>query len=76
MSAVKFFGENHLHISNVVAARVGEGLKELPAIKGYSSSSVIIWRPGGTYNQFIEPTKTGTHVVDRVRFDLEKADWA
>jgi hypothetical protein len=40
------------------------------------SSIVIIWRPGHTYNQFIEPTKTGTHVVDRVRFDLERTDWA
>jgi hypothetical protein len=60
MSAAKFFGENHLQLTNVVAARIGRGLKELPAIKGYSSSIVIIWRPGGTYNQFIEPTKTGT----------------
>ena len=76
MSAVKFFGENHLQLNNVVAARICRGLKELPAIKGYSSTIVIIWRPGGTYNQFIEPSKTGLHVVDRVRFDLERADWA
>jgi hypothetical protein len=74
MSAVKFIGENHLQLSNVVAARIGRGLKELPAIKGYSSSIVIIWIPGGSCNQFIEPSKTGSHVFDRVRFDLERAD--
>jgi len=59
-----------------LAARIGRGLKELPAIKGNSSSIVIIWRPGGAYNQFIEPTTTGSQVVDRVRFDLERAAWA
>ena len=75
MSAAKFFGENHSQLSNIVAARIGRGLKELPAIKGYSHSIVIVWRPGGTYTQFIEPTKAETRVVDRVRFDLERADW-
>ena len=34
MSAVKFFGENHLHLSNIIAARIGRGLKELPPNKG------------------------------------------
>jgi hypothetical protein len=73
----QFFGENHLQLNNVVAARIGKGLRYLPAIKGYSSSIVIVWRPGGrrTYNQFMEPIKIETRVVDRVRFDLERADW-
>ena len=53
MSAVKFFGENHLHLSNVVAARVGRGLRELPSIRGYAESMVIIWRPGGSYMQLL-----------------------
>ena len=71
MSAVKFFGENHLQLNNVVAARIGKGLRDLPAIKGYDSSIVVIWRPGSTYKQFIEPSNAGQYVVDRVRFDLE-----
>ena len=76
MSAVKFFGESHLQVINVVAARIGKGLKDLPAVKGYSSSIVVVWRPGGTYKQFIEPSNAELHIVDRVRFDLERADWA
>ena len=76
MSAVKFFGENHLHLSNVIAARIGRGLKELPPIKGYASSMVIIWRPGGPYVQFLEPSKHDAHHVERVRFDMERTDWA
>jgi len=35
-----------------------------------------VWRPGGSYNQFLEPTKFGTNVVGHVRFDLERPDWA
>ena len=76
MSAVKFFGENHIHLNNIIAARLGRGIKELPAIKGYASSIVVVWRPGGSYNQFLEPTKPGTNVVRRVRFDQERSDWA
>ena len=45
MSAVKFFGENHLQLNNVVAARIGKGLRELPAIKGYTSSIVLFGDP-------------------------------
>ena len=76
MSAVKFFGENHLQLNNDVAARIGKGLKDPPAIKGDSSSIVVIWRPGGTCKQFIEPSNAGQYAVHRVRFDLERADWA
>ena len=76
MSAVKFFGEDHLQFNNVVAARSGRGLIDLPAIKGYSSSIVVVWRPGGMCKQFIEPSNAGLHVIDRVGFDLERADWA
>ena len=76
MSAVKFSGENHLHLNNIIAARTGKGIKELPSIKGYASSIVVVWRPGGSYNQFLEPTNSGTNVVGRVRFDLERSDWA
>ena len=75
MSAVKFFGENHLHLNNVVAARIGRGLRELPAIKGYSSSVVMVWRPGGNYNQFIEPEKEGQCMVGRIRLSLTRSDW-
>merc|ERR1712004_367235 len=45
MGAIKFFAENHLHLSNVVSARVGKGLKELPPIKGLTGAIVVLWRP-------------------------------
>ena len=35
-----------------------------------------MWRPGCSYNQFLEPTTFGTNVVGRIRFDLERPDWA
>ena len=76
MSVVKFFSENHLHLSNVVAARIGRGLKELPPIKGHAGSMVIVWRLGGSYVQFLEPSKHDGRHVERVRFDMERADWA
>ena len=74
MSAIKFFGENHLNLSNIVAARLGRGLKELPAARGYASSIVVIWRPGGTYNQFLEPVTDSPSAIGRVRFN-ERPDW-
>ena len=67
--------ENRLHLSNIVAARLGRGVRELSALKGYASSIVVIWRPGGSYNQFIEPSNTEQNQVSRVRLSQERNDW-
>ena len=53
MSAVKFFGENHLQLANVVSARIATGIAELPAIKGYSSAVTLMWRPWSTYTRLV-----------------------
>ena len=52
--AAQFLAENHLHIPNVVAVRLSNGVKDLPSITGYSHSVVMLWRPGRAYQQFIE----------------------
>ena len=35
MSVIKYFAENRLQVHNVVAARVGRGLRELPQLRGF-----------------------------------------
>ena len=45
MSAIKSFGENHLQLDNVVAARIGRGVRDLPAAQGYAASIVVLWWP-------------------------------
>ena len=52
-SVVKFFAENHLQLTGVVAARLGHGVRELPPLKGYTSSMVLLWRPGATYSRIV-----------------------
>ncbi len=54
MSAAKFYAENHLQLTNVVAARAGRGIRELSALQGFSRSTIILWRPGATYTRIIE----------------------
>ena len=46
MNAIRFFAENHLNIENVVSARTGVGLQQLPHISGYAGAITIFWRPG------------------------------
>ena len=76
MSAVKFFGENHLHLENVIAARIGRGVRELPAAPGYSSCVVLVWRPGGNYNQFLELDRTDDEKVGKIRLAMIRDDWS
>eukprot|EP00974_Lingulodinium_polyedra_P103042 9975493-Lingulodinium_polyedra.AAC.1 len=54
MSAVKFFAENHLQHSNVVSARIGAGVRELPPLRGFIGAIALLWRPGSTYARIIE----------------------
>ena len=62
MSAIKFFGENHLQLSNIIAARIGRGIKELPSIKGYASSIVIAATTSTSSRQILEPMFLGVFV--------------
>jgi transcriptional regulator with XRE-family HTH domain len=43
--AIKFFGENHLCLGVVAAARIGRGVKFLGVTPGYSSAITIWWKP-------------------------------
>eukprot|EP00974_Lingulodinium_polyedra_P079387 7689196-Lingulodinium_polyedra.AAC.1 len=54
MNAVKFFGENHLHLSNVVSARAGVSVRELPPLRGFIGATTLFWGPGSTYARIIE----------------------
>ena len=54
MSAVKYFAETQLHLTEVIAARLAIGVKHLPAAQGYSSSMVLSWLPGQDYPFIIE----------------------
>ena len=54
MSAAKFFAENHLQLGNVVAARVGRGIREFSALQGFTSSVIIMWRNNATYTRIVE----------------------
>eukprot|EP00974_Lingulodinium_polyedra_P003843 361216-Lingulodinium_polyedra.AAC.1 len=54
MSAVKFFAENHLQLSNVVSARVGLGVRELPPLRGFIGATTLLWRPGSAYARIVE----------------------
>ena len=75
MSAVKFLGENNLQLHNVVAARIGRGLRELPAIKGYDSSAVVIWKIDQAFNQYVEVESRRAGEVDKVRLSALRDDW-
>eukprot|EP00974_Lingulodinium_polyedra_P116252 11158459-Lingulodinium_polyedra.AAC.1 len=52
--AIKFFVENQLYLTNVIGARVGIGLRELPAVAGFQGSVSVLWRPGATYTRIAE----------------------
>ena len=52
--AIQYFATNQLQLPNVVSARIGIGLRELPSAKGYTSSTVLLWRPGSTYARITE----------------------
>ncbi len=42
MSAMKFFAEYYLPLSNVISVRIGHGIRNLPSIIAYSTAVVIV----------------------------------
>ena len=73
--AVVFYAENHLHINPVVSARIGRGLRKLPAIRGYSGAVTILWRPGQGHTTMIEQEASKDSVVDCLRIAQDHPDW-
>ena len=80
LSAVRFFAENHLCLENVVAARIGNGVREIPMIKGYTSAVTLLWRPKATYTRFIESESvrvdSESNIISRLRISNDHADWS
>ena len=75
MQAIQFFGENHLQLINVVAARIGNGIRHLPPIKGYDRPVTIIWRPNSTYTRLIE-TESVDNTIGKIHLSRECDDWS
>merc|ERR1711873_113852 len=74
-SAVKFFAENHLQLTGVVAARLGHGVRELSPLKGYVASTVLLWRPGATYSR-IMTLDCVDQDTGRSRISQDHDDWS
>ena len=62
-SAVKFFAENQLHLTNVVGARLAKGLRELPATRGFANSTILFWLPGQQYPDSFEHTSSSGKIA-------------
>ena len=76
MSAIKFFGENSLHLKDVIAARIGVGLRHLPAAKGYASAVIVSWIPGmHQYDTVEQPTVSGNNIM-QFRMQTTYDDWS
>ena len=75
MSAVRHFAENQLHLSGVVSARIGQGVKTLHAIKGYSSAVVVLW--SCKYDcLLIDQVSTSPNMVDALAIHKIYTNWS
>ena len=72
---MKFFSENHLQLSGVVAARIGQGVRDLPPFTGYTSSIVLLWRPGATYSRTMTLDCVDQD-TGRCRISQDHDDWS
>ena len=72
-AALKFHAENQLQQSSVASARVGVGIKELPAIRGFVASTVLLWRHNSTYARIFE-IQSENGVIPRFRICGEHED--
>ena len=75
LTAAQFFAENHLHLRNVVAIRLGKGLKYLPSIQGYTGTVILAWSPQRAYVRILEPELHGDAIVPRIQLHREWDDW-
>ena len=72
--AIQYFASNQLQLTSVVSAKMGLGLRELPSAKGYTGSTVLLWKPGSTYARIIELDCT-RDTVGRLKISLDHDDW-
>ena len=54
LSAVRFYGANRMQLGTIASARIGKGVKELPAIKGFARAVTLMWRPFSSCARIIE----------------------
>ena len=62
-----------MQLNNVAAARVGQCIRELGKLKGYTSSLVMLWKPGASYARIIE--MEGGSIVEKLRINADHDDW-
>ena len=75
MQAIKFHAENKLNVENVVAARIGMGLKEFTQPSGFTRSILILWRPDKAGYRLIETSKNPKLQHGKLRLHQEYKDW-
>ena len=56
LCAIRFFGENHLQLGQVISARVGHGVRILHGVTGYSRAVTMFWSPHNNAHRFLEQT--------------------
>ena len=76
LSAVRYYAANHMQMGYVAAARIGRGLKELPALRGYSSALTLMWKPFSTYARIVETKPDSQGVIGRIRIMNDYDDWS
>ena len=67
---IKFYAENHLQLENVVSARVGRQIRELPAALGYDKAIVLTWTPYDNMHHILE-TMAERDKVHKVKLNTD-----
>jgi hypothetical protein len=68
---IKFVAGNHLYLPNMISARIGLGVRELPQANGFAGSVVLPWQPGRRRTQTIELDGTRRDRIERLRLQVE-----
>ena len=61
-------------MTHVVAARIGRGLRDLPAIRGFSGSTTLHWLPGQDYPDTFEHMASANK-IDRISLTSVSDEW-
>ena len=72
--AIKFYGENSLHLERVVAAKVAKGIREFPVVKGFHTSIVISWVSSHPVTSIRELTGS-REGIPAYKLSQDFADW-
>ena len=75
--AARYIADTQLHIENMVAVRIGNGVKTLSKLHGYESSIILFWKPRKLYDvSIIECDTSSPNVIDAVRMNIVTNDWS